>query len=215
MKTQASGLHATGTGKTPEGISTEVSPPDNLEAQAAWAALQGLGKIPGAEAPTPVIPTTSTQGVESAAATLARIATEVAQKIEVITNPLNKGAQEVRLTLSESILPQTQVTISKAPDGSLSINFQSTSPQSLSLLNNPAQLQQLEAAIREKLGPDKTLTLTINKGKMAPGDEALQNKTVYGNAVAQDEESATSQDQNDSGQQSRQQSREGYLPEEQ
>jgi hypothetical protein len=123
------------------------------------------------QASNPVGPVASTQ--------LARVATEIAERIIVSRNVLDARG-EVRITFRQDILPGTEVLVSRNGN-QLNVNFVSTVDTSLSFLNtNQAQL-------REYLGqrlPSNEINITIRTAEEmdsggSPSDGHSRNRYEY------------------------------------
>lgn len=82
----------------------------------------------------------SRNGAESVApAEAAPVSTETAELVDrlvdrILVSEPGRGQPEVRLTLGDRALPGTEVSISRSPDGQLTVRLTSTDPQSFQTL---------------------------------------------------------------------------------
>jgi type III secretion system needle length determinant len=89
---------------------------------------------------------------------VSEIARNVAERI-LVAEPSLTGKQEVRITLKESVLPETEIRISKEA-GKLSIDFFTTSDHSYRIISQEkAGLQQVLA---ERLGPKVKIEVGVS-----------------------------------------------------
>ena len=93
--------------------------------------------------------------------------TQMADRV-LVADPLHSSTPEVRVKLSDSIMPGTEVTVTRVDGGGLSVSFTTTTAEWASVLNQLAP--QLAQRLNDRIQMPEPVLVSVQTSGGAPGD---------------------------------------------
>jgi type III secretion system needle length determinant len=164
-------------GESPAAASSSVAKP--VEASPAEPAALGHAILQSLEQQSSQAPALPSTGVPSSAVMVDRIEqvsalmTQMADRV-LVTDPLSGQTAEVRIKVADTLMPDTEVRVWRAPDGQLRVDFETASAFWARALNEAST--QLTQRLNERFTTGESAQVTVQHHGEQPGDGRSRNR---------------------------------------